>query len=217
MLRDVLKRTDKNVLRMLMLQTHYRSPLDFSDERLGEAEASLMRVKNLQERLTWLAANAQDIDPVFDADEIMKAIEALRADFTEAMDDDFNTAGALGKIFGFVNTFNACLDCAGLSTQDVPVAEAACDVLVELMGVFGVDIAEEAADEYPAEVIELAARVAGYAGSDTHEAVEALLEARATARKAKDWGTADAVRDGLSGLGFVIEDTPQGAKVSFKG
>ena len=218
LLRDVLKRTDKNVLRMLMLQTHYRSPLDFSDERLGEADASLARVKNLHERLSWLAANAQaDIDPVFDSEEITKEIETLRADFTEAMDDDFNTAGALGKIFGFVNTFNARLNCDGLSAADVAVAEAACDVLVELMGVFGVDIAAEAADEYPAEVVDLAAQVAGYAGTDAHEAVEALLEARAHARKAKDWGTADAVRDGLSGLGFVIEDTPQGAKVSFKG
>jgi cysteinyl-tRNA synthetase len=58
--------------------------------------------------------------------------------------------------------------------------------------------------------------VAGYAGSDAAEAVEALLAARAQARKEKNWAVADGVRNGLNDLGFVIEDTPQGAKVSYK-
>ena len=58
-------------------------------------------------------------------------------------------------------------------------------------------------------------KVAGYEGSDAHEAVDALLDARATARAEKNWAVADAVRDGLTGLGFTIEDTPQGARVSY--
>ena len=63
----------------------------------------------------------------------------------------------------------------------------------------------------------LAAEQAGYAGGDPEEAVQALLDARAAARKARDWGTADAIRDGLKALGLVIEDTPQGARVTMAG
>ena len=63
----------------------------------------------------------------------------------------------------------------------------------------------------------MAADIAFYGGSDPMEAVEALIEARALARSNKDWATADKVRDGLIELGFIIEDTPQGAKVSFEG
>jgi cysteinyl-tRNA synthetase len=85
------------------------------------------------------------------------------------------------------------------------------------MNVFGIDLAQEgaAAGDYPAEVVDLAAKVAGYAGSDAHEAVDALLEARTKARAEKNFAVADAVRDGLTDLGFTVEDTPQGPRVTF--
>ncbi len=217
LLRDVLKETDKNVLRMLMLQTHYRSPLDFSQERLNEAGTSLERVKNLYERLLWMADNAQEKDATLDTAEISAALISLREDFTEAMDDDFNTAGAVGKIFGFVGSLNALLPGEGIAITDADLVCSAAETLCELMGVLGIEITSAVDDEYPVEVIELAHEVAGFEGDNAIAAVEALLEARACARKSKDWGTADAVRDGLSGLGFVIEDTPQGAKVAYKG
>ena len=103
---------------------------------------------------------------------------------------------------------------------DVPPVRDARALIVELMGVFGIDVeaAADAADgacAYPAEVVALAADIAGYEGADAAEAVDALLAARADARAAKDWACADAVRDGLCGLGFTIEDTPQGARVSY--
>ena len=86
---------------------------------------------------------------------------------------------------------------------------------------FGIDVEAAsgscAAGGYPSEVVGLAADIAGYEGADAAEAVDALLAARADARAAKDWGRADAVRDGLTGLGFVIEDTPQGARVTYEG
>ena len=69
---------------------------------------------------------------------------------------------------------------------------------------------------YPLEVVDIAAEVAGYKGDNPDIAVDVLLAARSAARAEKDWARADAVRDGLSGLGFVIEDTPQGARVIFK-
>ena len=108
-----------------------------------------------------------------------------------------------------------------ISLSDVPPVRDARGVIVELMGVFGIDVeaasASCAAGGYPPEVVGLAADIAGYEGADAAEAVDALLAARADARAAKDWSRADAVRDGLCGLGFVIEDTPQGARVTYEG
>ena len=86
---------------------------------------------------------------------------------------------------------------------------------VELMDTLGIDVAaaEDAEDAYPAEVLALAERFAGFTGASTAEAVNALLEARTAARAAKDWGTADGIRDGLAALGLKIEDTAQGPRV----
>ena len=86
------------------------------------------------------------------------------------------------------------------------------------MGCFGIDVAageQDLSASYPAEVVELAAKIAGFSGAGKAEAVQALLDARAAARKEKNWALADSVRDGLAGLGFTIEDTPQGARVSY--
>ena len=137
-----------------------------------------------------------------------------------AMDDDFNAPAALGAIFTLVGEVNTMVADKSLSVADAEAAVAARDTIAELLGVLGVDVdasAAEASADYPLEVIALAEQLAGYGGSDAEEAVEALLEARARARAEKDWGTADGVRDGLAGLGFVIEDTPQGARVTYEG
>lgn len=215
LLRDVLKTTDARVLRMLMLQTHYRSPLDFSDERLQEAASALSRVENCVKTADWLCETAAEERVAFDQDAFQAAADAMRAGFIEAMDDDFNTAGALGAIFAFVGEANALLADACLCARTTPVVRAARDELIELMGVLGIELAS-CADEadYPAELFTLAAEVAAYEGASGEEALQALIDARAAARKARDFATADAVRDGLGSIGFVIEDTPQGARVS---
>lgn len=221
LLRDVLKVTDPKVLRFLMLQTHYRSPLDFSDERLAEAGAALCRIENAVKNLDWQLQNAQDIPSPLDTRELMKRTKEAKLAFILAMDDDFNTCKALGEVFDFVAAVNAQTADRTISLSDVPPVRDARGVIVELMGVFGIDVeaasASCAAGGYPPEVVGLAADIAGYEGADAAEAVDALLAARADARAAKDWSRADAVRDGLCGLGFVIEDTPQGARVTYEG
>lgn len=216
LLRNVLKVTNPKVLRFLMLQTHYRSPLDFSDDRLNEAEAALNRIENAVKNLDWQLDNAQDAASVLDVDGLLKRIEVAKETFIEAMDDDFNAPRALGEVFDLVADVNACTAGKTLSLQDVSAVTSARDAIVELMGVFGIDFDADktASDEYPSEVIALAAQEAGYEGSDTAEAVEFLLTARTEARATKDWARADAVRDGLRDLGLVIEDTPQGPRVS---
>ena len=222
LLREVLETTRPEVLRFLMLQTHYRSPLDFSADRLDEAASALGRIENAVKNLDWLLANAEDIPSPLDLRALMDRTRQAKMGFILAMDDDFNTCKALGEVFDFIADVNAQTAGKTLSLSDVPPVRDARALIVELMGVFGIDVeaAADAADEasaYPAEVVALAADIAGYEGSDAAEAVDALRAARADARAAKDWARADAVRDGLCGLGFTIEDTPQGARVTYEG
>lgn len=215
LLRDVLKTTSPAVLRMLMLQTHYRSPLDFSDERLKESETALTRLTNFTKNARWVAESAEDGAEGFDSEALNAALEAARSAFIEAMDDDFNTAGALGALFGFVNEANTLLAAGGVNKSEAKVVLATADAVEELVGVLGIPLENnEASADYPEAVFVLAAEVANYTGSDGEAAIQALLDARATARKDKNFALADKVRDDLSATGFVIEDTPQGARVS---
>lgn len=216
LLRDVLKQVEPATLRMLMLQTQYRSPLDYSADRLAEAKASLERIENLIDRLDWVIANPVEGEGSLDLAALQAQMDAVRAGFVESMDDDFNTAGALGSIFTFVGEVNAAVGTSSLTPAEARAAQAARETLVELMGVFGITVGDQKGETYPVEVLTLAKEVAGYEGESTAAAVEALLEARAAARKEKNWAVADAVRNGLGELGLLIQDTPQGAKVAFK-
>lgn len=219
LLGDVLARYEAPVVRLFMLQTQYRSPLDFSTGRLDEARTAYERISNLVRNIRWARTTpAGGFGAPDSAREALTAATAVAlAKFDAEMDDDFNTAGALGSLFELAraaNTFLAENQC-DLSTADlVALAEAEAQV-VELLGVLGVEIVEVRQAGFPAEVVDLAAQLAGYAGSDPEAAVEALLAARAAARTEKNWAAADAVRDGLASLGFSVEDTPQGARVVY--
>jgi cysteinyl-tRNA synthetase len=220
LLRDVLKDYDAAVIRMLMLQTHYRSPLDFSLDRLDEAKTAYERVSTLVRNIRW----ARGTTPVpvgatsAERDELGKAVSWARERFVADMDDDFNTAGALGSLFELArvaNTFMAAHP-SGLAAADLVALAEVEETLVELLGALGVAIVETSMSSFPPEVIDLAAQLAGYSGSNTDAAVEALLAARTAARTERNWAAADAVRDGLADLGFTVEDTPQGARVIFQ-
>lgn len=219
MLHEALEIVRPEALRMLMLQTHYRSPLVFGDQRLSEADAALTRIQNAVKNVDWLLANASDGAAVVNAQVLRAAIDTAREDFISAMDDDFNAPEALGAVFGLVAAVNTATAEGLITTADAAIVSEARDVLVELMGVFGIDVcASQVTDEgvrYPDAVLSLAAQLAAFDGTDKTAAVQALLDARAAARKEKNWALADAVRNGLSDLGFTIEDTAQGARVSF--
>ena len=82
-----------------MLQTHYRSPLDFSEERVAEASVALCRIGNAVKNLNWLLKNAEDGPSVLDAAALSVRTEQAKEAFIQAMDDDFNTCKALGEVF----------------------------------------------------------------------------------------------------------------------
>jgi cysteinyl-tRNA synthetase len=216
-LKEVLDRYPANAVRVLMLQTHYRAPLDFSFERLDGAMSSLERLVSCVKNLRWAAEAAPQDGHLTDADRVLgSAIDDANAEFVASMDDDFNTAGGLAAIFGLVTACNKYLSEAAGSIETAVTLRAA-DTLVELCEVLGMDLTKETAtDELPAELVVLAAERANYAGTNPSEAADALLAARQEARAAKDWGTADAIRDGIAALGLVVEDTAAGARLRKK-
>lgn len=220
LLHEVLEENRPTALRMLMLQTHYRSPLDFSLDRLQEADAALTRIENTIRNVDWLCSTATDNAPdTLDGPALAKKVEAARTAFTEAMDDDFNAPAALGAIFTLVSDLNSTIADISLSIADAEQAMAARNTIVELLGVLGIHLQDDQGDgegnEYPDGVLDLAYEAAGYGGADKMEAVEALLEARDRARSQKDWTLSDTIRDGLGALGFTVEDTPQGTRITF--
>lgn len=215
LLREVLETTKPEVLRMLILQTHYRSPLDFSDDRLVEADSALQRIENTVKNIEWLCKQAEDIPSPLDTRKIIKEAKELRNNFIYSMDDDFNTAGALGEIFAYINDLNTQLAEKTISLSDIPALKQAHAVIIELLSVFGIMLQGENEEEsYPAEVVDLSKKLTGYTGSNPAQAVEVLLECRQDARSQKNWDLADMVRDGLAEIGLVVEDTPQGPRVS---
>jgi cysteinyl-tRNA synthetase len=201
-----------------MLQTHYRAPLDFSFDRLDGAVSTLERLVSCVKNLRWAAEAAPQDGHLTEADRALGTeIDKTYAEFTASMDDDFNTAGGLAAIFGLVTSSNKYLSEAA-GTIETAVTLRAADALVELCGVLGIDLQQEMGkdEELPSELVSMAAKHAGYAGTSPSEAADALLAARQEARAAKNWGLADAIRDGIAALDLVVEDTAAGARLRTK-
>ena len=220
LLRDVLDSYSAPVIRLMMLQTHYRSPLEFSVDRLDEAASAYDRIATLVHNLRWARGTTPALEGANEDErrELQGAIDDARTKYESEMDDDFNTAGALGAVFELARAANTFLagHPSGLSSADLLVLGETEQCFVDLLGALGVEIVAKAGQaKLPLEVIELAGQLAGYTGSSADEAVEALLAARAVARSDRNWAAADAVRDGLGRLGVQVEDTAQGARVIF--
>jgi cysteinyl-tRNA synthetase len=181
-----LEQYDADVFRLIVLGSYYRSPLTYN------AEIAADNARKLERLLTALqpAAGADESGPAATA--LGAAVEAARASFVAAMDNDFNTAGALASLFELVRAINSARD-AG--TGGAPFA-AAQGALRELAGVLGLrlDPAQKAKSQDVAPFVEL------------------LIEVRAELRKAKQFALADLVRTRLSDLGVTLEDGPQGTR-----
>lgn len=214
-LKEVLDKYPAGAVRLLMLQTHYRSPLDFSFERLDGAVGTLERLQTCVKNLRWAAQNAPQDGTLTQQDRTLgAAVDEAHREFVIQMDDDFNTAGGLAAIFALVTAANSYLDAAGAEISTA-LALRASDAIIELAEVLGIELSRNE-EELPAGLIDLAREQAGYAGDFATEAAEALLAARQVARAQKNWGIADAIRDGIADLGLVVEDTSAGARLRTK-
>ena len=212
-LKEVLDKHSAAALRLLMLQTHYRSPLDFSFERLQGAENSLSRIATAVENLRWAAGHVpQGAEPDAQlAAGLVAATERASAAFEGAMNDDFNTAEALAAYFALVSEANQYLErCEGAADPEAATACAAS--ILGAFAILGIELPVRQSD-LPLALVGAAQGLVGYEGDDVDEAAQAILDARAQARAAKDWGRADAIRDELTALGLLIEDTAQGTRI----
>ncbi len=173
-------------IRLFMLMSHYRSPLNYSGELLTSAKTALGRIKTSYENCKFVAANGSDEG----GDDFIASLGGYRDRFIAAMEDDLNTADAIAVVFELVREANGAL--AG-SSAPKKAAEAALELFDEFNGVLGLLYGDEKADPDAAEI-------------------EALISERAEVRRAKNWARADEIRDELAQMGIVVEDTPQGAK-----
>lgn len=196
---DILEHYDPETLRFFIVSTHYRSPLDFSDARLTEAQKSLARLRNAKENLTALkgmmSAGATEESMALRA----KAAE-LRDAFMEAMRDDFNTALAISHMFALgkeINIYHKSVTDAGVK-PDGKLLDILSSVFAEMCSIIGVLEKEEV--------------TAAAGDSKEAELIEMIIKMRQEARSAKNYALADSLRNQLTEMDIVLEDTPQGVK-----
>ncbi len=201
-IREVLEKYRPEVVRFFLLSTHYRSPLDFSDGALTEARVRYERFMNLFSRMSRMKEEGRAMD-----DGESASLEELTGrtlpSFREAMEDDFNTAAAIGHLFTALPSLNAVLDRADASRVGVSKVfregvEAFFREIGKVLGFFedGFRSGE-----------------AWFSDSGDEEArasAQAMAEERVEARKRKDWARADDLRGRIAELGFEVQDTPQG-------
>ena len=197
---DILEHFDPETLRFFIVSTHYRSPLDFSDARLQEAQKSLGRLRNAQETLralsTMMSAGATEASLALRT----KVVE-MRNDFIEAMRDDFNTALAISYMFALgkeINIYHKEITEAGAKPDGKLVAMMNA-LFAEMCSIIG--------------VLENTAAAPAEAGDNKEaELIEMVIALRQEARAAKNYAQADALRNQLTAMGIILEDTPQGVK-----
>lgn len=200
LVKDILAHYEPETLRFFILSTHYRSPLDFSDAHLQEAARGLARLRNGADVLAELArlAAAQRGPAGGAGQALTAAAQQARQEFLAAMDDDFNTALAIGALFDLVREINIYRQAVaeGVAAAVEPVA-AAQQAWTDFTGILGIltpqtPVAEEE------NLVEALLRI--------------IIDVRQAARARKDWTTADAIRDRLNDVGIILEDTPQGVR-----
>ena len=188
--RDAAEAYGYETIRFFMLTSHYRSPINDSAEALEGAGAGLERLYTARDNLRYEIKNAKVAKKQEGED--IAVFEAFREKFCERMDDDLNTADAISVLFDFAKQINITLEIAHSAAYLTEVL----GIFEELAGVMGI-LSEERKVEVSDEIKE-------------------LVEARTAARAAKDWAKADEIRDTLSSMGVIVEDTKDGPKILIK-
>ena len=216
--KEVLARFPAEVVRFFLINCHYRSPLDFSDAALAEAETALLRLYTCLARIQEVLRDYPDLQPQHPVDtypdnltlEEFHRFGSLRARFDAAMDDDLNTAQALGYLFETVRLLNRLLEAPSDDPGYLTILQEMYDELVDLGRVLNLLQADPSA-----MVASLRQKAADL--KITPDEIQQLIDARTQARQDKDWAGADAIRKQLLELDILLEDTPQGTIWKVKG
>ncbi|TFD99321.1 cysteine--tRNA ligase [Jeotgalibacillus sp. R-1-5s-1] len=184
---DILKEVDPQVLRFFMLSVHYRHPINYNKELLDAAGAGLERIRTSYENLLHRRESSAGLTE--DDQKWLDATAEQKEAFVKAMDDDFNTANAISVLFDLSRQANLYLREKNTSTD---VIDAFTKTFDELAGVLGFTMEQEK------DMLD----------SD----IDALIQQREEARKARDFATADAIRDQLKDMNIILEDTKQGIR-----
>ncbi|HEX9116825.1 MAG TPA: DALR domain-containing protein, partial [Anaerolineae bacterium] len=182
---EFLAEHSADVLRLLIAGSSYRKPLAFNDEVIADNERGLERLRTALAPATGVVIDGPAVT------ELAEQVKAAKTAFETAMDDDFNTAGAIASLFEMVRGINSARQ-AGVGGEPFSAAQGEFCLLAGLLG------------------LKLEAPKAS-AGTLAAPFIDLLLEIRTDLRKAKQWALADKVRDELKNLGVVVEDSPQGS------
>ena len=187
--RDIAGEYDLEAVRMFMLSAHYRSPINFSRDLIEQAKNSLDRLYTAKEHYEFLLQHAPDTEPNEKDAAIRAKIAECRTNFEAAMDDDLNTADALGAVFEMVRACNAEIN----ETTDRGTIQLALDTMKQLTSICGILRRD---------------------GGEQSDEVTQLVEARAKARAEKNWAESDRLRDAIAALGYAVKDTKQGQQIT---
>jgi cysteinyl-tRNA synthetase len=210
-IRDILDKYDAEIVRLFLLSTHYRSPIDFSDANLKDARAGLDRFYTMKEGIQGFLAGKKPVtvkpESVIEASDrpLFEKVRSLPSAFEEAMDDDFNTAQAIGIIYDLVrevNKFLAEIDQKNeqAATVILTAARDAFENVSETLGIF-----QRRPEEWFQE-----ARLGEHKVALTVEQIEEYIHLRNVARAGKDWAEADRIRKVLDEAGVALFDRPGG-------
>jgi cysteinyl-tRNA synthetase len=214
---DLLERHHPETVRFLLLSTHYRTPIEYSDDRLAETARALQSFYRFFERYARITGSSfYTLSP---ATHGVGELASLRGRFFECMDDDFNTGGAVGVLFELLSALNRGADANKLEessatrqakdefTREVSVLRE----LSSIMGLFWEPIAAPQGDQNLLMSLQAVAADLGIPlNDDMGGTMESLMQARADARKAKNFALGDQIRKRLADLGVTLEDRPGG-------
>lgn len=197
-IRDLLEIYDAEALRLFLLSSHYRSPIEFDHEHIKEAEAMLDRFYSTSMRIEEL-----EVSPTGNSgtvSELKSHLDALRKKFEEAMDDDFNTAKAIGVFYEFIKDLNRFMDKKPSGGDEVYIIKESEKALRELGKVL--NLFQRRAIDFYRDLL----RVRKIDISENE--IDRLIQERAQARREKNWQRADEIRKELLNKGIILEDKP---------
>ncbi|MDD3776427.1 MAG: cysteine--tRNA ligase [Actinomycetota bacterium] len=199
-LKNLLKKYNHNVIKMYILSTHYRSPLEFSEEKLQEATKAVSRITNTLRNIRFLMEEKTPVPgQKDDYDNFQKMADKAVLEFRSSMDDDFNSAKAIGDVFEMIKKVNSLIQDTNFKNSEWSIKglELVYGLILELMQILGFDFMHEV--EHPEKKSKI-----------SQQEIEDYIAHRNKARADKDFAKADQIREELEKRGVVLEDRKEG-------